>query len=410
MTKLQFKSVSLIGIAVLFLTLYPSADLFSQESDYQIVERYNREYQELLFEVNGLSDIDSVEPIEMRINAFETQFSAYRELLDAALYPVTFVERVNHLTTQFELRTVSLREVEQLESRVEELETEVDLFQQRINRINSEILALQRTIEQAAASESRQAALIREYRQSLESRDLFVSEFLEELMNRYRRADSASLSELSDRTERFPNQPVEMLKSILSEYIELSNRRTGLSLPDYVSMRAQHGYFSDVWNLIGDRLVRTFDAGRSQQVSVEIDNMLAAWLASVDRNVWTLLRQEFQNQSIALSSFTSSAEFSRSLHEYIDAAYEASLESNREEDYAKYRNFSDFWNSTFKASWGDLVINGRIMTHAEIAAVDVKLSRWGEAAAPISNLMFILLIVSIAVIVGLVVLLVTRKS
>ncbi|TVQ65960.1 MAG: hypothetical protein EA360_07640 [Balneolaceae bacterium] len=393
-----------------FFTLLSGLSVHAQTSDFQLLENFNNDFHRISTEIDQVIDMGALREIELEISSFESRYSDHRTLITAALYPVTFEERVNSLRDRIMVKNQSLSVVDQLNSRIEGLIAETDLFRSRINQLNSEISTLQQNIERSSASESRQAALIRQYRQNLESRDLFVADFLEELINRYQNMDSAERSELSVAADRLQDNPVEILKSIISDYIELSNNRSGLSLPDYVSMRAQHGYFSDVWSRIGEQLTRTFETERSRQARTEIDNMLAAWLASVDNNVWSLLQQEFYDRSIRLSPFTNSSELNRSLHEYIDAAYEISLESNREEDYGKYRNFSDFWNTTVKANWGDLIIAGNILTHSDIAAVDVKLSSWGEAAAPISNLMFILLIVSIAVIVGLVVLLVTRKS
>lgn len=393
-----------------FFTLLSGLSVHAQTSDFQLLENFNNDFHRISTEIDQVIDMGALREIELEISSFESRYSDHRTLITAALYPVTFEERVNSLRDRIMVKNQSLSVVDQLNSRIEGLIAETDLFRSRINQLNSEISTLQQNIERSSASESRQAALIRQYRQNLESRDHFVADFLEELINRYQNMDSAERSELSVAADRLQDNPVEILKSIISDYIELSNNRSGLSLPDYVSMRAQHGYFSDVWSRIGEQLTRTFETERSRQARTEIDNMLAAWLASVDNNVWSLLQQEFYDRSIRLSPFTNSSELNRSLHEYIDAAYEISLESNREEDYGKYRNFSDFWNTTVKANWGDLIIAGNILTHSDIAAVDVKLSSWGEAAAPISNLMFILLIVSIAVIVGLVVLLVTRKS
>lgn len=393
-----------------FVFLSTGMTVQAQESDFQIVERFNSEYQQLLTEIERVTESTNLRDIELQISAFESGFSDHRELITASLYPATFEERVNQLRARFQSKTLSLTVVDQLNDRIESLMEESERFRERIDQLNGDIASLQQDIARSSASESRQAALIREYRQNLESRDLFVAEFLEEMINRYQNMDAASRSELTDAAERLQDNPLEILKSIIAEYIELSNQSTGLSLPDYVSMRAQHGYFSDVWDRIGEQLTRTFEGDRWQQASMEIDNMLAAWLGSVDRNVWSLLRQEFLDRSIMLPPFANSSEFNRSLHDYIDAAYEISLESNREEDYEKFKKFSEFWNNTLKASWGDLIISGNILTHSDISAVDLKLGSWGEAAAPISNLMFILLIVSIAVIVGLVVLLVTRKN
>jgi hypothetical protein len=89
---------------------------------------------------------------------------------------------------------------------------------------------------------------------------------------------------------------------------------------------------------------------------------------------------------------------------------DTSLETNSEEDYEDFRNFSNYWNETVKANWGEMLTEGGVLNHSQIAAIDIKLNSWSEAAQPTSNLMFILFLVSLAVIIGLVVLLITRKG
>jgi len=141
-----------------------------------------------------------------------------------------------------------------------------------------------------------------------------------------------------------------------------------------------------------------------------VDDLLAAWLASIDNQIWEAISSAFSEEEIELQSFSSPQEFNEALHSYVDAAYEMSLERNTEEDYEMYMNFRDFWNNTVKASWGDALVEGNIISNSEIAAIDLKLSDWSESSPPTSNLMFILFLVSLAVIIGLVVLLLTRPA
>ena len=286
----------------------------------------------------------------------------------------------------------------------------MDVFRNRISTFNQEIISLEDQIERSAANESQQAALIRQYRQNLDQRDAFVSEFLEELLARYRIIDSSVREEYIDASERLQDNPVGILKTIIREYIEIANRSTSLDLPDYVAMRAQHGYFSSVWDRIGLQLTQTFNPANAASERQEVDDLLVAWLNSVDVHLWESLSDAFYQNNIELPPFASSSEFNIALNSYVDAAYEVSLESNRESDYVIFRNFSDFWNNTVKATWGELLTTGNILSYSDIATIDIKLSSWGEASSPTSNLMFILLIVSIAVIVGLVVLLVTKRG
>lgn len=400
---------TLLTVLTLILLSF-STNLMAQQSDYEIVQDFRAAFAELNNEIDLVIDIDELELLSRDLNAFESRFSEHSSLIDGALYPDTFATFMNELRVNYDNALANLSVIEQLNERIDQMVQEMDVFRNRITSMNQEIVSLEEQIDRSTANESQQAALIRQYRQNLNQRDTFVSNFLEELVARYRNMDPTVQAEYIDASERLQDNPVGILQTILTEYIEIANRATNLELPDYVGMRAQHGYFSSVWDRIGTQLTQTFNPDNAQAERQEIDDLLVAWLNSIDVQLWDSLADAFYQNGIELPPFTNSSEFNLALNNYVDTAYEISLESNRDADYQVYRNFSEFWNNTVKASWGELLTTGNILTYSEIAAIDVKLSSWGEAASPTSNLMFILLIVSIAVIVGLVVLLVTKKS
>lgn len=406
MYKPNIKIVPLFTILLLFIT----SNLSAQQSDYEIVQEFRATYSELSDRIEIANSSEDFDQINLDVNAFETQYSDHADLINGALYPDTFSGLMNLLKSSYNTSLSNISVIEQLNNRVEILVEEMSVFRNRISTLNQEIISLEEQIDRSETNERQQAALIRQYRLNLDQRDAFVSEFLEDLLARYQNLDSEAQSELSDASDRLQDNPVGILKTIIAEYIQLSDRSTTLELPDYVAMRAQHGYFSNVWDRIGMRLTETFNPDNADLERQEVEDLLAAWIASVDNKLWTSLLNEFNQNGIELRPFTTASEFNQAINTYIDTAYEASLESNRESDYQKYQEFSEFWNNTVKASWGELITTGNILTYSEIAAIDIKLNSWGEASSTTSNLMFILLIVSIAVIVGLVVLLVTKKS
>jgi len=400
--------VTLSFIAILYLLI--PGQLLAQQSDFQITQEFRAEYNELINRVSNAISTEELDEISEEISAFEAQYAEHSSLINAAIYPDTFDSYLEVLESNFNTVNANISVIDQLNSRVEVLVNEMDQFRDRISEMNQEMGTLEDQIEKSSENESRQAALIRQYRLNLDQRDVFVSEFLEELVERYQNMDSSVRSEISESSERLQDNPIDILKTILSEYIELASSEISLDLPDYVSMRAQQAYFMDVWDRIGTRLVETFAPQQSEAEKAEIDELLESWLEAIDGNLWATLLVSFSENEIELEPFSSSEEFNRSLNSYVDESYEASLESNRDEDYQKFLNFSSFWNNTVKANWGELLTTGNVLSYSDISAIDIKLNNWGEAASTTSNIMFILLIVSIAVIVGLVVLLVTKKS
>lgn len=390
--------------------IFANSAVIAQQSDFQIQQDFRTELTALSERVELAVTYEELEELKTEIEELRSKYSEYSGIINSALYPDTFDRSIQRVEENRMVSADRARIIEQLNEQVDELTAEMELFRNRITQMNAEATDLRDQIERASANESRQAALIRQYRQNIDQRDNFVSDFLEELLVKYQTMDRTTQEELTDAAERLEDNPLDVIKSIVSEYINVANQSTGLEAPDYLGMRAQHGYFMDVWERIGDRLVSTFAPNNQVQAKQEIEDLLAAWQASVDNKLWDTISTAFNQNNIQLGTFTSPETFNTSLNSYVDSGYEISLESNSEEDYNNYRNFRDFWNTTVKASWGEALVDGNILTQSQIAAIDIKVNDWGSASQPTSNLMFILFLVSIAVIIGLIVLLVTKKN
>lgn len=396
-----------ICTALLFVV---SSTAVAQQSDYQIQQDFRADYNELTERINNAVSSDDLSGIVGDIETLEADYSEHSELLDHALYPDTFSERMTDLRARFGITEENIDVIEELNERLTELEDELEDYRSRFEQLDSEHADLQEQFDEASANERNLSALVRQYRQNLERRDAFTSEFLESLLTKYSDMDSDTRSEIADASERLQDDPIELIKTIISEYTNLADQSSGLDTPDYVQMRAQHGYFNEVWERVGERLAETFAPDNSVEAEQEITDLLAAWQASVDNKLWNQMATSFNQNGIELPPFTNSSTFVQSLNSYVDEAVEASLEGNSEENLETYQTFSDFWNTTVKGAWAELLVEGNILTQSDISAIDIKLNEWSQEAAPTSNLMFILFLISLAVIIGLVVLLVTKKS
>lgn len=393
--------------ALLFVV---SSTVVAQQSDYQIQQDFRADYSELVNRVDNAVSSEDIEGLEADIDAFEANYSEYSSLINSAVYPETFSGKVEDLRSRYAASEQNILVIERLNERIRELMGEMDEVRSEVSELDEEQADLQEQLDRASANERRQAALIRQYRQNLEQRDAFVSDFMESLMTKYQSMDAATQEEIAEAAERLEDNPVELIKTIVAEYTNIADQSSNLEAGDYLGMRAQHGYFVDVWDRIGDRLTNTFTPDAPVQQRQEVSDMLDAWQASIDNKLWNALSTSFNQNGIELPAFTSSDTFFDALGTYVSNAVESSRESNSEEDLEEYRTFANYWNSTVKGQWGELLVAGNVLSNSEMAEIDVQLGTWGEAAPPTSNLMFILFLISLAVIIGLVVLLVTKKK
>lgn len=405
--KIFMKSTFSVLAALLFVT---NSAVLAQQSDYQIQQDFRSEYQNIIERIDSAVTPGELDQISTAIDNLESEYSEFSSIIDAALYPDTFSSRIETLRNRYRSTQSNIQALEESDERIRELMGQVDEFRNQLAAMDEEVADLKEQIDRANANERQQAALIRQYRQNIEQRDEFVADFLEDLMQRYQNMDASVQSDIASAAEQMGSNPIDVLKNILSEYTRSADQETELSAPDFIRMRAQHGYFSNIWDNIGESLSSVFSPDNPVEARQEITDMLAAWRASIDNKLWESLSTEFTQNGIELSPFTDAESFNTALNTYVDNAMNSSIESNSEEDYEVYQNFSTYWNTTVKGQWGELLINGNILSTEDIAAIDVKLNTWGENAVPTSNLMFILFLVSLAVIIGLIVLLVTKKS
>lgn len=399
-----------ISTLAALLMIFAGSSAFAQQSDYQIQQDFRAEYTEITESIDNAVSSDDVSDINDQIDELEADYSGYQELLNSALYPETFEDRISGLRSQITGAENNISVVEQLNERVEELQGEMDELRDQVTQMTEDEEALRQRMDRSSSNERRLSGLVTQYRESLEERDAFVSEFLENLLDRYEAMDSQTQSEIADASENLEDDPLALVRTILSEYVNQADRDSNLEAQDYIRMRAQHGDFSTVWDRIGERMANTYASDSPVQARQEITDLLSEWQASVDNKLWNALSTAFNQNGIELPEFTSADAFNNALNTFVDNATETAENQNEEADLQLYDSFSNYWNDTVKAEWGGHLTDGNILSQGQIAAIDVKLGNWARSAEPVSNLMFILFLISLAVIIGLIVLLVTKKN
>ena len=406
MKKVMKPTISTLAALIMILA---GTTAFAQQSDYRIQQDFRAEYNDIAETIDSAVSSDDVSSITDEIDQLEADYSGYSELLNAALYPETFQERISDLRERLEGTQSNIVVVEELNERIGRLQAEMEDLRNQVTQMDEQASALRQRIDRSAANERRLSALVTQYRQNIEARDTFVMEFLEDLLSRYQSMDAQTQSDIAEASESMDDNPLSIIQTILSEYINQADMDSNLEAPDYVSMRAQHAYFAEVWEDIGERMANTYASESPVQARQEITDLLSTWEASINNKLWNALSTAFNQNGIELQSFSNGDDFAVALNAYVDNAIETAIAENEQANYDSYENFSDFWNSRVKGDWGELLVNGNVLSQTQMAEIDVKLGDWARNAEPVSNLMFILFLISLAVILGLIVLLVTKK-
>lgn len=399
-----------ISTLAALLMIVAGSSAFAQQSDYQIWQDFRAEYNEITQAIDNAVSSEDVSQISDDIDQLEADYSGYQDLINGAMHPETFQGRMADLRDRLSGTGNNIEVVEELNERIAQLQAEMEDLRNQVTQMDEEAVALRQRIERSASNERRLSALVTQYRQNIEARDAFVIEFLEDLLSRYQSMDAQTQSEIAEASESLDDNPLDIIQTVLSEYINQANQAANLVAPDYLQMRAQHAYFAEVWDDIGERMANTYASETPVEARQEITDLLSTWESSINNKLWNAISTSFNQNGIELPSFSNEDAFVTALNAFIDNSIETALAQNEEADLNLYQSFSDYWNSTVKGDWGEYLINGEVLTSAEIAEIDLKLGDWARHAEPVSNLMFILFLISLAVILGLIVLLVTKKS
>lgn len=391
------------------LTIGIVSAVSAQTSDYEIQQNFRADFVELVSWVDNAVSSSDLEEISDRIDAIEQQYTEHSELINAAIYPDTFGARMSDLRSRYTAAEQNIETIEQLNERVEELAQEIQEQRAQLDEMNAQAQQLLADIQQSEANEGRLSGLIAQYRQSIEERNEFVSGFLQQLLQRYQSLDSSVMSELAEASDQLDENPLDIIRTILAEYINQTDQVSGLEAPDYLRMKTQQSYFQEIWSSIGENMSQVFASDRPVQAEQEVTDLLNQWDSSIDNKLWNAISTAFNQNNIPLNEFNNSSSFYNSLEAYVDEATAESREVNSDEDFERFRNFSGFWNGTVKNQWGEHLTKGEVLTFDQISSIDQQLEEWNQVAVPTSNLMLILFLVSIAVIIGLVVMLVSKK-
>lgn len=407
--KYMMKNTLSTLFTLLLITMSWSAAI-AQESDYEIQQQFRADYNEISAMLENATSSDDLEEVADRVEEFINDYQQHTDMINAAIYPNTASGMVDELRGRYEVIRNNISTIEELNLQVSQLNDELEGFRGQLSDMDSRTAQLQQQLEESQASERQISSLAQQYRESLQERDRFVTNFITDLLQRYEAVDASTSGELQDAAERLDDNPVDLLRTILGEYVNYANQATNLTAPDYLGMRAQHAYFSDWWNDIGERLTEVFDAEEPVQARQEVEDLLANWNSAIDNRIWNALQDAFAENDIQLDNFNSADSFYNALDGYVSNAITDSQERNDEQQQVEYNNFSDYWNNTVKSDWGEYLVAGEVLSYQQISDIDRQLDEWNVSAVPTSNLMLILFLVSLVVIIGLVVALVRKKD
>jgi uncharacterized coiled-coil protein SlyX len=405
------KTLTIFFTLLLMGTLVATVD--AQETDFEIQEQFNEDYQQIVRMIDRAETLGDLQSAQDRVNQLLSDFRQHREVVNRGIYPETISERIEGLREKFMPRLAKIRTIERQDRSITRLRSELTRTRDRMDRYDLHISwLLERVVElegRALSAEADAASLNEAVRQ----RDRFVTEFLTDLLERFEAVDAATRQEMTEIFERLEDSPIDLLQNLLGEHLAYAQDTAGLTPTDLLNMKAQHTFFNNWWEQFGERFVNTFEPQQPGEVYSELNSRMSDWQSAVDGQLWGAISDTYAQHGFELSSFNSASEYNSALQSFISEQTEIARERGGGENIERFREFSDFWNESVKSEWGDALTASDVMSHSQIAAIDRQLIDWSQATAPerrTGNLMLVLFLISLAVNIGLVVALVRQNK
>lgn len=415
-----FKYTKLIAPLLIFFVICATSAVQAQQmptnnSDYKIVQGFNKEYKDLNQGITNASTVDDINSIISKINSFDSEYSSHKDLLDKVLYPETYEQKIQELKNRAQTASNQLTTIQEQSQKLAQLNQQVANYAGQLKTLSEKSSSLQKEMIRSRGNESHLASLVREYRKSLKERDNFILSVIDSLMITYKNLNLPSLQGLETaRAQALTDSKgnaLKLIESIADENTKFVDSHPTLTADEYLRMYAVQAQFADMWNTVGDKLLTIYSNSKDRaQAKADIEKSLSGWHSKVAEYTFKSIASTFKEKGINLSSFNDSNSFYSSLRNYLDNAIKRSRQHAGDAEYKEFQNFSDLWNNVVKTKWADNLVQGNILTYENIATIDQNLTTWGQLAQPKSYAMFIYLGIAVVIIIILGFMLYKAKS
>lgn len=388
----------------------------AQVSDYQIKQEYDNAYRQLKSELKTANSFAEYDSLNTEIDSLRTEFRAHESIINHAVYPESFEQQIAELRNLAQHFTERQLVIENMNERLDKLNTQLNNYQAELANLYAKTDSLRDDVQQKNKKNKNLTYSLEHYKKSMEERDRMMLNMVDSLFAGFRDLSDNEISEMRGEFAEYNIQneenPLKFLQSVIQRNTQwIKSSKETLTTDDMLRMHVIQHRFSEVWNKIGDNLVAVYGQDNPRQWKNNIQQQLNDWRATTSRNMWRSIDRELAARNLDLEAFDNNESFYRALNTYIKQATDSSrakVMTNGE--YQDFQAFYDFWNSTLKKDWGDLVQEGEVLTINQISAIDSEMMEWKEASKPKSFFIPVLLVGSLLLIVVLIIVLARRPN
>jgi hypothetical protein len=389
-----------IQLFVLLMVFGITSLIFAQ-SDREIVDKFKAEYTSIEKSIKDATTLQELEPVATKLNMFKQEYAQHKDLLDKSLYPDKYDDSIDKLNKAYLLRQGDFSTIDVLQTEVGELKTQVEFLNQRNNELLGQVQKLEAQKQKDAKTIKKLENLVAELRSSIRERDNLVLSMIDSLMPPIIRDKEALTMEDKNMvaSEEQKDNVLNNIKTTIRDNIRFM-KATSLKPDDLESIREQQKDFASKWRKVGIKLIEVYaeDGNKSEELK-QIDGLFNEWAATVNREAWESISDEFSLSGIELRSFKNGDEFTTSVEMFVgDELKNLGIKSD-EESKRIYAQFADStWFATIQPVWMNYLVENKLLSDENKNKMESKIAEWKGALYP-SN-WWIYLIIAVAVIAG----------
>ncbi|HOO89837.1 MAG TPA: hypothetical protein PLA74_03335 [Syntrophales bacterium] len=381
-------------IVVGFVLLGTLAPLFAEVSDYERVERFKAEYNDIIKAIHTTGDQSEITLIAERIKRLSDEYEDFRAFLNDALYPQKYDDYIGELRrslsratqrvaltsekvqlsnrlTQNRQENIRLsltasklaEENRTLKALINKLRLTREKDKETIDKLNTMVAEL---IEKVAEQEK----LVAELKDKIEVRDRAVVGMTGELMNRF---DKKITDKGKDKNIQLTVEKNEIFDIILSTIKENSDFvKSGFLQPDdLIFAKEEHDKLSDIW----ERFKPEFEAmhGKNTESAASMRKIQATlddWANQIDSSPWKTLHALFTDNGFELANFQNGSEFKNAVVTFVDQE----IQQNKRKRYGLF--VETLWAEEIAPQWLPYLIDTQRLTPNETAEIEAKFREW----------------------------------
>ncbi|TYP95235.1 hypothetical protein LX73_0532 [Fodinibius salinus] len=402
---------------VLFSVMSLGVSAQEIQSDYQIQQEFKDQYEEYEQQLRQASSPAQVDSMVTSIKQFDQKYSEHAELLNKALYPDTYQQKMEELKKSALKGRKQLATIKDLNANLQNLQGKLASYEKNITDLNRRTDSLKTVLNKSSANERQLSRTLQQYKNNLEKRDKLLLSFIDSMTAAQKRLNAAvadSIMESPAKKKRINTgeNALEMMANVSDQHLDiLQTQAANLEVNDYMRMAEVQYKFEQMWSQLGDQITDVYEGENADQLANKVDENIQRWDEVLQAQMFSSLNSYFQQKDIAVSDFETPTGFYKSLSGYLNNHIAQTKKDPSEELYQQYKAFEQFWDK-LKLEWSDTIVASGILTNAEMQTINGKVTQWAELNQDRANnnLLVYLLGGSVLLAVALGVMLVREKK